>query len=183
MGAKAMSEEAYDLADLIMNDPIESERHGRFSHRPLRERRNLFHSEAFLGYASFTILYLKDLWDKHSHIHTFFESKEAFEFSVTQFLILVSLSYAVHTDDQQFYPGYRLLPQASRAISAFSSRLASRSDYREKIAKIIGLKDGPTLEREWSTVASKANDAQLGSNYWDFGSLRFPKQLGETVPE
>jgi hypothetical protein len=185
MGAKALSEEAYELVDLILNDPIESERHGRFSHRPLRERRNLFYSEAFLGYANFTVLYLKDLWDNHPHIRNFFESKEAFEFSVAQFLMLVSLACAFHSDDPQFYPGYKLLPatQASRAMSALSSRLGSRADFREKIAKIIGFKDGPTLEREWPALATKANEAKLGSNYWDFGDLRFPQKLGGPLPD
>jgi hypothetical protein len=181
MGAKALLDEVYDLTDLIINDPIESERYGRFSHRPLRERRNLFYSEAFLGYANFTVLYLKDLWEKHPHIREFFESKEAFEFSVAQFLMLVSLTCAFHSDDPQFYPGYKLLPsaQASRAMSALTSRLGNRADYREKIAKIIGFKDGPTLEREWSGLASKANEARLGSNYYflDFGDLHFPTQL------
>jgi len=71
MGAKALSEEAYDLVGLIINDPIESEKHARFVHRPLRDRRNLFYSEAFLGYANFTALYLRDLWDKHPHISKF----------------------------------------------------------------------------------------------------------------
>jgi hypothetical protein len=183
MGAKALSEEAYDLADLIINDPIESERHGRFSYRPLHERRNLFYSEAFLGYANLTVLYLKDFWDKQPHIQQFFESKEAFEFSAAQFLMLVSLACALHNDDPQFYPGYKLLSrgQASRAMSALSSRLASRADYREKIAKIIGFKDGSTLELEWSDLASKANQAKLGSNYWDVGDVRFPARLGDTV--
>jgi len=66
-----------------------------------------------------------------------FESKEVFEFSMAQFLMLVALANAVHNDDQQFYPGYRLLPeaQASRAMSALSSRLRGRPDYRDKIAK------------------------------------------------
>jgi hypothetical protein len=183
MGAKALSEEAYDLVDLIINDPIESEKHGRFVHRPLRDRRNLFYSEAFLGYANFTALYLRDLWDKHPHIQNFFESKEVFEFSMAQFLMLVALANAVHNDDQQFYPGYRLLPeaQASRAMSALSSRLRGRPDYRDKIAKIIGFKDGATLEAEWATLAAKANQAKLGQNYWDSHGLRFPTQLGEAV--
>jgi len=37
---------------------------------------------------------------------------------MAQFLMLVALANAVHNDDQQFYPGYRLLPeaQASRAM-------------------------------------------------------------------
>lgn len=183
MGAKALLEEAYDLVDLIVNDPIESEKHGRFVHRPLRDRRTLFYSEAFLGYANFTVLYLRDLWDKHPHIQRFFESKDVFEFSVSQFLMLLALAYAVHNDDRQFYPGYRLLSgeQASRAMSALNSRLSGRPDYRDKIAKIIGLKDGPTLQREWATLASKANEAKLGQNYWDSHGLRFPHQLGEEV--
>ena len=180
-GAKALLDEAYDVADLIINDPIESEHYGRFSHRPLRERRNLFYSEAFLGYANFTVFYLRDLWDKHPHIRQFFESKETFEFSVAQFLMLMALTHAFHDDDSHFYPGYRLLPrsQASRAISALSSRLAHRADYREKIAKVIGFKDGAALQNGWSALASKANEAKLGSEYWDFGDLRFPQQLGD----
>jgi hypothetical protein len=186
MGAKSVAEEAYDLTQLIINHPIESERHGRFSHRPLRERRNLFYSEAFLGYANFTFLYLKDLWDRQPHIQEFFESKEEFDFSVAQFLMLVSLAYSFHNnDDPQFYPGYRLLPgaQASRAMAALSSRLAGLPDYRNKIAAIIGFKDGATLEREWSALASKANEARLGSGYLDFGDLRFPTKLGDKVED
>jgi hypothetical protein len=183
-GAKSLTEEAYDLTNLIINHPIESERHGRFSHRPLRERRNLFYSEAFLGYANFTVLYLQDLWDRHAHIQEFFGSKEDFEFSVAQFLMLVSLTYSFHNDDQ-FYPGYRLLlrAQALRAMSALSSRLAGLPDYRNEIATIVGLKDGATLQREWPALASRANEAKLGSDYLDFGDLQFPTQLGDKVED
>jgi len=183
MGAKALMEEAYELADLIINDPIESERHGRFSHRPLRDRRNLFYSEAFLGYANLTAVYMNGLWERHSHIQHFFESKESFEFYVAQFLMLMSLTSAFNGDDRQFYPGYKLFPrdQALRAMSFLSSRLANRADYREKIAKIIGFKNGSELGSEWTSLASKANEAKLGSNYWDFGELQFPQKLGEPV--
>ena len=52
MGAKALSEDAYALVDLIVNEPIESERYGRFSHRPLRDR-NLFHSGGISGLCEF----------------------------------------------------------------------------------------------------------------------------------
>src|SRR5207253_9037536 len=135
-----------------------------------------------LGYANFSVLYLAGLWGSNPHIHSFFPSEEEFGFFLAQFLMVVALAYSVKSNDPELFPGYKLLPraQATRAMSSLVSRLASLPVYRESIAKIIGVEDGAALEREWGSLASRANEAKMGGNYWDFGDLKFPEKLRNT---
>jgi len=52
-GAKALDDDEFDLIKYIMTEPIEvEEATGKFSNRPLIERRDLFFPDAFLGYAN-----------------------------------------------------------------------------------------------------------------------------------
>lgn len=177
MGARAWAEAAYDLVILILRHPIEVETHGRFSHRSLLDREDLFYAESFLGYADQSVIYLRDSWDRLPHLHDFFQSKDDFHFQIAQFLMIVSLAHAAKEDQAGMYPGYKLVPQASRAMSALCGRLASMPSYKEDIAKIIVNDDASALDSKWQSLASQLNSAGLGRGYWLHDGPKFPATL------
>ncbi len=160
-GSKAVAEEQFAIVDLLVNHPIEVEKSGgQFTHRALVERRNLFYSEAFLGYANHTMDYVKDLWHTQGDLRRYFESQEVYHFFLAQFLIIVALAEAAKTDGSHvLYPGYRLVPQSARAMSAFCGRVNRLPLYRDAIAKVVLGENGDALKAKWESLAAKANSA------------------------
>lgn len=180
MGAIALSEENFDALELIVRHPIEVERNGTFTHLSFLDRENLFYSEAFVGYANHTFLYLRDLWQRQPHLRSFFSSEVDFHFQVGQFLMVMALASAASIPSDTFrtlYPGYRLFPQARRAISALCSRLVSVVPYRERLAQIILKENGEVLKQKWESLAKRLNDAPLGEMYWHVSEAFFPASL------
>ena len=180
MGAKALAEEDFDLLRTILTEPLEVEESGgQFSNLPFPQRRDLFYPEALLGYSDIGINYIIQIWEAHPHIHEFFESKEDYHFRVAQFLMVVALADAKLEGERPLYPGYRVMPQARRAMSALSSRLSSSATHLEGVARAIGEEDAASLGQVWSILATRANNAQLGSQHFLFDdSVRFREQIG-----
>lgn len=176
MGAKALAEDAFDLLTIILRQPIEVEESGgRFSHRSFLDRRNLFYAESFLGYADHSITYIRALSSNQSHLRSCFESEESYHFQVAEFLIVVALADAARNrEERPLYPGYRLLSQAGRAMSALCSRLANMRPYREAIAKVVLNENGAVLQEKWSSLVSRANSVELGSKYFLASGPKFP---------
>ena len=79
------------------------------------------------------------------------------------------------------YPGYRLLPQAKRAMSSLCSRIAASPSYLEGVEKALGMY-GVRLRETWSERVSIANSEKLGSQYMLADRVRFPDQLESGVP-
>jgi hypothetical protein len=189
MGAKALSEEAFDLLGIILNTPIEVEgQGGRFSNRSFIDRRDLFWPEAFLGYADLGMKYIIGAWRNHPHLHPFFHDEESYHFQVAMFLMTVVLAYetanTVENPRRPLYPGYRLFPQAQavRAMSALCSRMSASPTYLEGIASTMGL-NGETLRQRWHNLVTRANSAELGHNYWPGSGVRFPDPMAHEVEE
>ncbi|MBM2826677.1 MAG: hypothetical protein HW403_741 [Dehalococcoidia bacterium] len=181
-GAKSVLNGTSDPLREILTQPIEVEDSGyRFSHLPFPERLELFYPEALLGYADLIIQYLGQLWSRHSHLHAYFDSEEEYLVSLGQFLMLVALIDGKREEPYPLYPGYRLLHQAPRSMAQLCAKLANRRDYREKIAAAFGETLGE-FDANWEVRASKANSAQLGTNYIFVREEKFPIPLSSNVP-
>lgn len=181
LGAKAMADEEFEILRDIMLTPIEVEEPGgRFSNRSLPQRRDLFWPDIFYGNALLGIRYLISIGENDQLIQRFFGSKDDFHFALSKFLMLVALAYSNLGETRDLYPGYRVVPQSRRAMMAVSSRLAENADYRESIAKVIGLDSGESLLNHWSELAGKANATGLGSQFFASEGVRFPDPLDES---
>jgi len=176
-GAKALSEESFALLRMILKEPIEVEDNsGRFSNQPLIKRRDLFWPEALSGNAYYGTKYIVELWDYAPHLHGFFTSKEQYHFELAKFYMLVALATPPDDFGHPLYSGYRLFPQARRAMSSLCSRLAHSQDYLEGIAQVLG--ESATHFREsWSERVRLANSVELGIGRPWIDNLHFPDPL------
>lgn len=183
MGAKSLTEEGFASLKMILNDPIEVEELGdRFSHRSFVERLDLFHPEGFLGHADLAIKYLIELW-RIPHLQQFFESEEHYHLQMAQFLIVVALADAM-TESKRYplYPGYKLFPEVRRAMAVFCGRLAKIREFRDSVAKAALGENGSALQQQWSAIVSRANSAELGSDYWPGFGVKFPDPMDGDIP-
>jgi len=181
-GAKALAEEAFSLVGIILREPIEVEdQSGRFSNRSFLQRRDLFHPEAFLGYATYPIKYVEGLWRNKSHLHDFFAFEKDYQFDVAKFLITVALATSAEGSGSPLYPGYRLMSQARRAMSSLCSRMAASGSYLEGIAQAIG-ETPASLRNTWSERVKLANSAKLGNGSLHDG-VQFPDPMDSEPPE
>jgi len=182
-GAKALAEESFNLLGIILKEPIETEDYnGRFSNRSFIQRRDLFYPEAFLGYADFAIRYLKGLWKDEPHLHVFFASEKDYHFDLAKFLMVTALAAVPNKESRPLYPGYSLMPEASRAMSSLCSRLAASTSYLEGIAQAIG-EAGAHLKETWAERVNLLNSKGLGSEYMLDDSVRFPESMDAEIPE
>jgi hypothetical protein len=172
-GAKALSEESFDLLSIILKESIEVEDYnGRFSNQPLIERRDLFWPEALLGNAYYGTKYIVELWDYAPHLHEFFTSKEQFHFDLAKFYMVVALATPPDDFGHPLYPGYRLFPEARRAMSSLCSRLAHSANYLEGIAQALG-ESAAHFRESWSERVKLLNSVELGIGHPGIDNLRF----------
>jgi hypothetical protein len=183
-GGKALVDDEFEILDIVVNEPLEVEsQNGRFSHRSIVQRRDLFYPEALLGHADRGIRFLSGVWGRQPHLHKFFDSEEEYQFGVAQFLMVAALAYYSSEDTEgqsQLYPGYRVMPQAKRAMSALCSRLSASQTHREGIARVIG-KSSSSLLHVWSELVARANGARLGGGYFPHDGVRFPDPIDSDV--
>ena len=183
-GPKALAEEVFDLLGTVLVGSIEVENQsGRFNNRPFLQRRDLFHPEAFFGHAdSPNADYIAQLWTNHPHLHRFFNTEQHYHFSVAKFLMVVALTDPANETNDPLYPGYRLLPEAGRAMSSLCSKLASSDEYLEGMARAIG-ESADQFRGSWSQRVNSANAADLGSRYFPNRRVRFPDPLDSDLSE
>jgi len=173
-GAKALSEESFAILGIILKESIEVEDNsGRFSNQPLIKRRDLFWPEALLGHADHGAKYMIELWDYAPHLHEFFPSKEQYHFELAKFYMVVALATPPNDFGHALYPGYRLFPEARRAMSSLCSRLAQSATYLEAIAQALG-ESADHFRESWSERVRLANNAELGIRA---DRLRFPDSI------
>lgn len=180
-GSKALDDDELEFLSYILREPIEvEETSGRFSNRPLIERRDLFYPEAFLGYANFPMQYMDSLWNDNPHLNSYFDSNESYQLAIAKFFILVVLAASPDERNRPLYPGYRLLKQAERAMSSLTSRIFSSSNYFKEIAQTIGT-SGSDLMKNWTERTKLINS--VAAEEWH--SLRhevpFPEKFGEDI--
>jgi len=181
-GAKALAEEAFNLLGTILREPIEVEDYsGRFSNRSFVQRRDLFYPEAFLGYANYPMKYVAELWKNEPHLHESFTSEGDYQFAIAKFLITVALAAPIDESGHPLYPGYRLLPQANRAMSSLCSRMAASESYLEGITQAIG-ETTASFRETWSERVKLANSAGLGSEYFLHDGVQFPDPMDSEPP-
>jgi hypothetical protein len=174
-GAKAIEDNEYDLLKFIMTDPIEVEEvTGKYSNRPLIERRDLFYPEAFLGYADIPMTYIDLLWGQKKYLHQYFDSKDNYEISIGKFFIMMALAGKPDPMGHPLFPGYRLLPHADKAMSSLTSRIFSSNDYLELVASVMGLK-GSVLKETWAERVKPIN--AISTNGWHV--YLFPANFGK----
>ena len=183
MGAKAIAGDAFNLLAMILRNPIEVEdASGRFSNRPLIQRRDLFFAEAFLGYVDHSVNYVKALWQNQDHLHEFFTSEEDFHFHTAKFLIVASLASSLDRSSRPLYPSYQLLPQARRAMSSICNRMAASEPYLNGIAEALG-ESGDNLRQTWSKRVELLNKAISESQRWPFRKVVFPDPMDADVAQ
>lgn len=176
-GAKALSEESFTLLGMILKEPIEVENsNGRFSNQPLVKRRDLFWPEALLGNAYYGAKYIVELWDYAPHLRGFFTSKEQCHFELAKFYMVVALATPPDDFGHPLYPGYRLFPQARRAMSSLCSRFAHSENYLEGIAQALG-ESAAHFRESWSERVRLANSVELGMGHPWVDNLRFPDPM------
>lgn len=176
-GARALSEESFALLGMILRESIEAEdNNGRFSNQSLIKRRNLFWPEACLGNAYYGTKYIIELWDHVPHLHEFFISKEQYHFELAKFFMVVALATTPDDFGHPLYPGYRLFPEARRAMSSLCSRLANSTDYLEGITKAVG-ESTRHFQESWSERVKLLNNTNLGIGGPWIDNLRFPDPM------
>ena len=178
-GAKALDDDEFDLMQYIMTAPIEvEEATGKFSNRPLIERRDLFYPDAFLGYANIPMQYVAELWNRNKCLKSYFDSNDNYHMAVVKFFILIALAAKPNERGRPMYPGYRLLPQGGRAMSALTSRMFSSNEYLESIAGAMG-ETGAKLKETWAERVKPIND--VSSDGWPpfRHDVQFPAKFGE----
>ena len=168
-GARSMQEETFGVTASLINAPIPIiGSSGQLTYRSLIKHRDLFHPEAMLGHADLGILQFESLDERSPHIKDIFGSKDEFLNSLSEFLILIALR-DVGVDDRPLYPGYRLLPGFRTACGHLISRLVNYPDQLDAVAKILN-RSGRELKNTWSELASGANIAVLGPEYWTWSN-------------
>ena len=183
MGARALADETFNSLGVVLKEPIEVETLGvQFSYQPLPHRRDLFHPVTFLGHGDDAIRYIEALWENNPHLHTFFGSEEEFHFDISKFLMVIALADAKRNEGYLLYPGYRLLPQARRAMASLCGKLNTSETYLRGIAEAIG-ESAPDFKASWTSLAQRANSSKLGSGHWPSFAVQFPGQLGTAVEE
>ncbi len=178
-GAKALNDDEFDMVSYILREAIEvEEAAGRFSNWPLTKRRNLFFPEAFLGRADIAMKYMDGLWDNNQHLSSHFDSSERYQFALAKFFILVVLAASWDKNRGPLYPGYRVLKQASAAMSSFTSRIFGSPRYSTDIAITIGVKN-PDLSIGWAEMVKPINNISYGGWPHDIDDVLFPETFGE----
>jgi hypothetical protein len=156
-GARALAEESFSILGMVLKEPIEVEdASGRFSNQSLVERGDLFWPEAFMGNAYHGTRYMIELWDRAPHLHEFFPSREDWHFQLAKFYMVAALTATPDESGHPLYPGYRLFPEARRAMSSLCSRLANSTAYLEGIAQALG-ESATFFQQSWSERAAAAN--------------------------
>jgi|WetSurMetagenome_2_1015567.scaffolds.fasta_scaffold73379_2 hypothetical protein len=178
-GAKALDEDEFGLLKYLTVNPIEvEEATGKFSYRPLIDRHDLFFPEAFLGYADIPMEYFKDLWNRTNHLQECFDSNESYQMAIAKFFIFAALAAKSSEGHSPIFPGYHLLPQAGRAMSAITSRMFSSNTYLEAIAEAMS-DNGSHLKAQWAERVKSINDVPQGRwSPFASGAL-FPSQFGK----
>ncbi|MBI3782933.1 MAG: hypothetical protein HY270_05985 [Deltaproteobacteria bacterium] len=175
-GARSMQEEAFEVTGALINSPIPvAGSGGQRTHRSLVRHRDLFHPEALLGYADLAIKQVGSLGDRSPDLLTIFGSSDEYVSSLIEFLTLIALrDVDIGVEERPLYPGYRLLPGFRNATGHLVSRLVSDPDRLEAVARIFE-RNGGDFRSAWPELASKANSAGLGSEYWN--DSRIPTTL------
>ena len=177
-GAHSVQEETFGVTDSLINGPIPIVGNSQqLTYRSLIKHRDLFYPEAMLGYADLAIQQFSSLDERSQYLQDIFGSKEGFLNSLLEFLILIALrDVDVGVDEYPLYPGYRLLPGFQDACGHLISRLVNYPDQLAAVAKILK-RSGTELKDSWSILASKANSAELGTEYWTRTSNQIPTTL------
>ena len=184
-GTKALADDAFEFVDEVVNRPIEVEKAGgQFTHLSLLKRQNLFYSEAFLGYANHTVDYLKGLWSTQNDLRHYFESEDNYHFCLSQLLMILVLASAANSESSYdiLYPGYKLVPQSQRAMSAFCGRLNSLPSYRDAISKVVLNANGDALKEKWESLAARANSVGREDFPYPWTTV-FPSTLQDKAQE
>lgn len=180
-GALALDLEEFDTVATIIREPIEiEESNGLFSHKSLVNRKRLFYPEAFLGYANYPIHYLAKYWDSHEYIHKFLNDVKTYHISVARILMVIALATSVvlpENKERHLYPGYRLIPEAKKAMSSLCGKMATKTKYLEGIANVIG-DTSKNLNDTWDKRAGSLNEAGLGHEYM-FNRIKFPVPMSK----
>ena len=182
-GAKALDEKEFEALRIILSEPIEIEEEGRgFTNLPLIQRQELFYPESILVHADLASSYMSKLWNDVLHLHSYFVSNEEYNFAIAKFFILVTLVSPRAENKRGLYPGYRLMPQARRAMSSFCSRLGASDSYLESIAYAVG-ESSSTFRNSWSECADIVNKIESGSSHFLMDKVHFPDRIADNIPD
>ncbi|MDA0988072.1 MAG: hypothetical protein O2783_02835 [Chloroflexi bacterium] len=178
-----MADDAFNALGVILREPIEVEHlNGRFSHLPFPSQRKLFYPESFLGNAIPAIQYISGLWQRQVHLHSFWESEDEHHLNAGKFLMVVALMDARKEDGYPLYPGYRLMPPATRAMNSLCGKLASDNSYHENIAKSMD-ESATSVHQNWTKWVARANSAELGSGFFSGDGVHFPDPMDSRAEE
>lgn len=179
-GAKALDEDDQATLARILKEPLEvEESSGKFSHRPLVVRRELFYPDAFLGYADQPMSYMDELWKDTPHLKAFFANAEDYQLALAKFFVVIAL-VSPFEGGRPLYPGYRLLSQANKGMSYLTSKLFSSPAFQKDIAGLMGISvaDLPT---KWTEIAKSINSISSGSRHVFWHETKFPEEFGKVI--
>lgn len=177
-GAKAVDNSSVGLLRAILDSPLEAATSsGQSRVAPLIERRNMFFSEAMLGFADLTVLYLaRESWNS-SGIQSTFVSQQDFYEGLAGFLFVAALVTAVRLPDRWGpYPGFKLINGASASIAALIHRLSTSPRLVAEMADIAGETESDFRAR-FSERVDALNKAELGHRYWLFDWEYLPRTI------
>ncbi len=184
MGAKAIDNDDYVTAGIIINEPIEVRLvGGQVSFEPLWLQRRLFYPEVYLGFADLGIKSLDAAWAGSDLLKAAFPAQRDYQSALAIFLALLALRHSdrVDTGNAQFYPGYRLISEHAQTFERMRARLLGQPKFRGKLATILGEDEAQFVAR-WPERARRLNRARLGDQYaWGVLEPDFPPSLEGTA--
>jgi len=176
-GIKALEENEPEILEYVLHEPIEVEEStGNFSHLSFIQRHDLFYPEAFLGHANYPMRYLDNLWVREKHLKLLFETNDSYQLALANFFVLIPL-IVTGNGGRPFYPGYRLLKQANRAMAYTTSKLFSSSDFARLVARLARV----TLDdfmKGWTERVKKINEVRSERLFW-FDTVGYPEEFGK----
>jgi hypothetical protein len=181
-GAKAADDMSLDILGFLLTQPLETTGStGQAATLPLVDRRDLFWPEGMLGWADLAVQYLqKESWGNQG-LQRMFASQEDYLAGLSRFLFTAALIHdARHRDEPwplPLYPGFKLIPRSSAALTALVKKLSMDPKLVEPIANMAN-EDVATFKAKWPERVRRLNDAKLGGRYdlfldWD----RVPEQI------
>jgi hypothetical protein len=125
--------------------------------------------------------YMAELWNRNKYLQSYFDSNDNFHMAVAKFFILIALAVKPSEMGRPIYPGYRLLPQARRAMSSLTSRMFSSEAYLNNIAGAIG-DTAANLKETWAIRVKVINEVSSGEWSPFRDEVGFPSKFGEEAP-
>lgn len=166
-GTKAADDMLLDVLRLLLTQPLATtESGGQTATLPLVDRRDLFWPEGLFGRADLAVQYIRtESWGNEG-LQKMFASQQDYLNGLSRFLFTAALLHDARHPDETWplYPGFKLIPGSSAALTAFARKLSIDAGLVEPLAKAAN-EDVATFKAKWPERVRRLNDAKLGGRY------------------